>query len=272
MFLADYHVHSDISLDSDASMYEMALAEAAAGMQQMCFTNHMDMVDWVDFLPVPVMPTAAYETVRRYEYMRARHGEPLDIRLGVELGEAIFNPQMAAEAAQSPGLDFVMGSLHVLPQEGDFYYIDYKSREHCEALYDEYMDKLIEIAKMDFFDVMAHVGYCRRDMSRRGFDVKLTLERWGDKVEQLFKILIANGRGIEINCSGIRDGLEAFPDESILRLYKSLGGEIITVGSDAHRPEDAGKCVREGYELAKRCGFKYVTTFRRRKPEFVAID
>jgi histidinol-phosphatase (PHP family) len=105
----------------------------------------------------------------------------------------------------------------------------------------------------------------------QGVDVALTLAQYGDRVEHLLKTLIHNGRGIEINCSGIRDGCGPFPSEEILRLYRSLGGEIITIGSDAHRPEDAAKCVDVGQEILKACGFRYITTFTKHKPEFISI-
>ena len=83
--------------------------------------------------------------------------------------------------------------------------------------------------------------------------------------------IIDKGCGIEINCSGIRDGAEAFPNLEVLKLYRSLGGEILTIGSDAHRPSDAGAFVSDGLELAREAGFKYITLFKDRKPEFIKI-
>lgn len=272
MFLCDYHVHSDISLDSGATMHQMVKATAQMGITQMCFTNHCDLVDWSTMQKVTCRPDAPEKSLQKFAQMVQEHGRPpIDVRIGLELGEAQHDPQQAASLAATQGIDFIMGSLHILLGHGDFCLIDYKSEEQCFELYDQYMRELIMIAEMDFFDVMAHVGYCRRYMSKCGFDIPLTLDRYGGQLEELFKILIGNGRGIEINCSGLRDGLDAYPDAPILKLYRSLGGEILTIGSDAHRPGDAAKCLREGFDLARECGFKYVTTFKNRQSEFVRI-
>ncbi len=272
MFLADYHVHSDISQDSKATMYEMVEAEAKMGMNQICFTNHCDMVNWRTYEFNPDCLTKTEETLEKYSAMLREHPKlPLDVRLGLELGEPLFDTETAKRLASTPGLDMVMGSLHILQEYGDLWGVKFSSSEHCRKIFDDYVDELIKMAELNFFDVMAHIGYGRRYMWQQGYDEMLSMELYGDKIELLLRLLIDNGRGIEINCSGIRDGCGPFPDPEILRLYKALGGEIITVGSDAHRPSDAAKCVREGYEIIKSCGFEYVSTFKNRKCEFVKI-
>lgn len=272
MILADYHVHCDVSQDSTATVYEMVEAEAKMGMEQICFTNHCDMCDWRTYKFNPRCLTRVQETMEKYEAMLREHPVlPLDVRLGLELGEPLFDLEQAAAIAASPGLDMVMGSLHILLDYGDLWGVKFLSEEHCRTIFDVYMDELIRMTEVNFFDVMAHIGYGRRYMWQQGFDEELSLACYGDKIEHLLRLLIDNGRGIEINCSGIRDGCGPFPDPEIIRLYRSMGGEIITVGSDAHTPADAAKCIRQGYEIIKDCGFDYVSTFKKRRCEFIKI-
>ena len=46
------------------------------------------------------------------------------------------------------------------------------------------------------------------------------------------------GKGIELNTGGFKYGLgHPNPCEDIIKRYKELGGEIITLGSDAHKCE-----------------------------------
>ena len=144
--------------------------------------------------------------------------------------------------------------------------------EEVKKMFDLYLDELQQIASMDFYDVLAHLGYGRRYMWRDGVDAAMTLSRFGEKIERLLRTVIEKGKGLELNCSGIRDGCGPFPGEEILRLYRDLGGEIITVGSDAHRPEDAAKGIRAGYEILQCCGFDYITVFRQRKPEWIKLN
>ena len=271
MILTDYHVHSDVSGDSDASMWDMVRAEAAAGVGIVCFTNHCDLFRWQDGTPFPRCREIAGESAEKLSELRKAHALPIEVRLGIELGEGHRDPALAAALAADARLDFVLGSLHIIPGYGDLYVQHYTSQAQCEFFFDRYLDELLQIAPMDYYDVLAHLGYGRRYMWRDGVDAAMTLERFGEKIERLLRTVIDKGRGLEINCSGIRDGCGPFPSEEILRLYRALGGEIVTVGSDAHRPEDAAKGIREGYAVLRRCGFDYVTVFRRRKPERIKL-
>ena len=272
MFLTDYHVHTDISEDSQASMAEMIEAEAAAGVRVLCITNHCDPFHWQDDTPKPSCRHIAGESAAQLSALRARGALPIEVRLGLELAEGHRDPSLTAELAADPSLDFVLGSLHLLPGYGDLYVQHYTSLAQCDMLFDLYLDELQQIAAMDFYDVLAHLGYGRRYMCRAGVDAAMTLARFGGKVERLLRTVVEKGKGLELNCSGIRDGCGPFPSEEILRLYRALGGEIVTVGSDAHRPEHAAKGVAEGYEVLRRCGFDYVTVFRQRKPEWIKLS
>ena len=177
----------------------------------------------------------------------------------------------AEKIAADCNMDFIIGSVHILQKRGDFAFMKFSSAEECEEVYRQYLDELILLTEHGVFDVMGHIGYCLRSMQKSGFPIPLTVERGGERLRTVLANIIDKGRGIEINCSGIRDGLEAFPNLEVLRLYRSLGGEILTVGSDAHRPEDAGAFIPDGIELAREAGFGYITIFKDRKPEFIKI-
>ena len=84
----------------------------------------------------------------------------------------------------------------------------------------------------------------------------------------VFRALIENGCGIECN---VNRGNTPLPDAKWLRLYHELGGEIITIGTDAHTPEFVGMRARETQELLKSCGLNYVCTFEKKKPVFHKI-
>ena len=271
MFLTDYHVHTDISEDCHTSMAEMIEAEAAAGVRVLCITNHCDPFHWQDGSPKPRCRVIAGETAAQLAALRERQALPIEVRLGLELGEGHRDSALTAELAADPALDFVLGSLHLLPGYGDLYVQHYTSLAQCDMLFDLYLDELQQIAELDFYDVLAHLGYGRRYMCRAGIDAAMTLARFGDRIERLLRTVVAKGKGLELNCSGIREGVGPFPSEEILRLYRALGGEIVTVGSDAHRPEHAAKGVPEGCEVLRRCGFDYVTVFRQRKPEWIKL-
>ena len=177
-----------------------------------------------------------------------------------------------------PEYDFILGSLHNLRGERDFYYLKYESEEQCYELYDRYLEELIELAQLGCFDCMAHIGYCLRYMHKQGIDAALSMERHGDRIDTLLRALMDNGKGIELNVADLAPGgrkdplLLPFPGVDVLRRYRELGGDIITVGSDAHNTHAAGVGIREGYELLAGIGFRYVAVYRRHKPEFKRIE
>ena len=199
MFLADYHVHSDVSHDSCASMWDMVRAEAAAGVGALCFTNHCDLFRWQDDEPNPLCRDVTHQSVEKLREMRLEHRPPIEVRLGLELSEGHRDPALAAALASDEALDFVLGSLHFLPGYGDFYFQHYTSQEQCEALFDLYLDELQQVAAQDFYDVLAHLGYARRYMRRDGVDAAMTLERFGEKKAQNLLDALEKSKDCKLN-------------------------------------------------------------------------
>jgi histidinol-phosphatase (PHP family) len=271
MRLSDQHIHSAGSPDCDTPLPVMARAAREIGVEHLCFTDHIDIDDCLTGGLNAECP-GSWSRVRE-GYLAALPDVPagVELCLGMELGEANHCPELALKLAAEPELDLVLGSLHNLRNTPDFYYLRYESEAQCEALNRRYLEELLELSALPCFDVMAHIGYTRRYMRRAGFEAALDRERFGDLLEALLRNLIEKGKGIEVNCSGLREGAGTFPGLPVLRLYRELGGEIITVGSDAHSPSTAGTGIAQGFELLREAGFRHVALFRRRKPEFQSI-
>ena len=128
MYYTDYHTHTRLSPDGEFPLLQMAEAALAAGLSELCVTDHYDLVD-LDGRPAaePYPWASALEQWREAaERCRGR----LTIRLGLEFGSADRCPDRARETLDQPELDFVIGSLHNLtPEAGakDFYFVDYCS-------------------------------------------------------------------------------------------------------------------------------------------------
>ena len=262
----------------------MARAELKMGVAEICFTDHADFGDQQTIQLGPERFQLPKSQVKQFIEAMEKAPEGIDIKLGLELGEGNHDPARAKRVYAMPEYDFILGSLHNLRDEQDFYYIKYESYDQCWELYDRYLDELIELAGINCFDCMAHIGYCLRYMHRQGFDAEITMERYGGKLDTLLRMLIENGKGIELNVADLVPGghdapgehaeplLKPVPSIEILRRYRELGGDIITVGSDAHSVKAAGVGLREGYQLLSDIGFRYVAVYKRHKPEFKRIE
>lgn len=273
-FLTDNHIHSRCSPDGRDTMTAMALASYERGVRKLCFTDHCDLDRHDTGLRDLDCYASRYKMLEMFSQAKTEIPRDMELFLGLELGEGNHDPSAMAEIASDPELDFVLGSLHNLRGVKDFYDLDYPDEEFCRRILDGYMEELIELGRLSCFDVMAHVGYPVRYMRKKGVkNAEMSLRTHGDGLRELFKILIEGGRGIEINCSGLRNDFvrDTIPSPQILRLYRELGGEIITLGSDAHKTADAASGLDRGLELLHELDFKYVTIFRARKPEFIKI-
>ena len=114
------------------------------------------------------------------------------------------------------------------------------------------------------YSVLSHL-----DLMRRYTVPKDYFEETKDLVEDILKLAIANGKGIEINTSHVRYGVDGLtPSIEILKLYYEFGGTIITIGSDSHQEEHLGFMIKESKEVLRGIGFKYFCTFDKMKPTY----
>lgn len=263
MYLADYHVHSAVSFDASVPMTDMAAAAFAAGMQEVAFTDHLGMGDWDCAAPPPDHDWGpAREALAR---ARADWNGRLTLRLGVELGEISRAPALAERfLASAPDLDFVIASVHGLPayQWTDFMFLREADEAECRREIQLYLDQVRQTALWGRFSVLGHLTLPLRYMNeRRGFHA--TFDGFEEEMEEIFRILIRQGLGIEVNTNR---GHQPLPGEKWLRMYRALGGEIVTLGSDAHGAAQVGCAIREGQALLRRCGFSRFCTFQRLEP------
>ena len=260
MYCSDYHTHSRLSPDSDTPLEQMAQAAVDAGLDELCVTDHCDLLD------VHGTPARHYDwppAVAQYREVVPQFAPKLTLKLGLELGMAHLDPEAAKAIVSRPEVDFVLGSIHNLrPEKGgiDFYYVPYPDEAACHAALDDYFTSMAVLAGAPYYDVLAHVIYPLRYMS-----FPISLERYYGRIRDILRTAVENGRGMEVNTYRGRTIAEWEP---ILALYRECGGEILTVGSDAHVPSGVGKGIREALELMAHCGFRYVCTYDKHKPVF----
>lgn len=271
MFTGDQHTHSACSPDGSYPMAEMAqAARDAAGLTYLCITDHCDLLD-LNGVFTPHYDWAPYKAA--FQAARACLPQGLELGRGLELGSAYEDASAArAVLAGEPELDFVLGSAHnfrSLMGKQDFYNADYTDRRMCMQALADYLDSLALLADLpDCYDSLAHILYPLRYMHRAGQDISLDDGDLPDRLTLALRKVAHRGKALEVNTWRGRTVTQWAP---ILRQFKALGGEYITVGSDAHTTADVGKGVREAYELIKTCGFDYVAVYRARRPEMERI-
>lgn len=283
MMYADYHLHSEFSDDSRTPMEQQIERAISLGIQEICFTDHVDYgikKDWtednIQWRGGDGVGTAATDmdpltNVNYPEYfgkllrMRKIYGDKITIRNGLEFGIQQHTIPQYRKLVEEYGkyLDFILLSFHQVENKefwtGEF--MEGRSQEEYNLRY--YEEMLRVVSEFDDFDVLAHVDL----ISRYDPAGSYPFENIKAILTDIFKIIIEKGKGIEINTSSWHYGLaDTMPSGDILRLYHSLGGEIVTIGSDAHKPEYIGDHFEDARNILKEIGFTKIYTFEKHKP------
>lgn len=265
---ADCHLHSSHSGDSDTPMEEMVLEGISRGLTTMCFTEHNDF----EYPPSPEEPDNIFLlNTDSYLYdllkLKEKYADKIRILFGVELGLQPHIVRQNAVYAKSYDFDFIIGSSHLCHGIDPYYPAFYEGRTDEEA-YREYFESILEnIKKFSNFDVYGHLDYVVRYGASK--DRNYSYEKYKDIFDEILKLLLEKEKGIELNTGGLSKGLkDVHPCTGILKRYRELGGEIITIGSDAHAPSHIGDFFERACEILKECGFQYYTIFEKRTPEY----
>ena len=264
----DLHSHCDLSFDGESTAAEMTERALELGMKYYALTDHIE---------VNVFYDGEYRCDRTEERaaallpeLKREYSDRLTLLYGVELGQAVHNRELAQRLLRDNKYDFVIGSCHMVRGYDDFYFLDYNEHDPVKLL-DIYFEELLETAEWDGFDVMAHLTYPLRYICG-DYKKEIDMSRFDAVTDKIFLTLVKNGKGLEINTSGLRQSIACLlPEEKYIRRYYELGGRILTIGSDAHKTSDLGKGIAEGIAAAKSAGFKEIAVYLDREPRFIGI-
>lgn len=265
--IIDTHVHTDNSPDGHHSAMYMCECAEMSGLRAIAFTDHVE----TDAYRRDHYDRTALQSFIDVSKARSAFCGKLLVCAGVELGQPMYDVETAEKIITDLPYDFVLGSVHNLENEADFAYLEYEKLDVTHVL-NLYFDELIKLARWAKFDSLAHLTYpLRYIVGEHGIPVDTN--KFSDKIDEILTLLVENGKALEINTSGLRQKLQrTMPEENIVRRFRQLGGEMVTVGSDSHYASDIGAGISNGLEIAKRCGFDNVTLFQNRTPVQIPIE
>ena len=272
MIATDMHVHSCFSSDSNENPESIIETAIEKGFSYVYFTDHHD----TDFPVNRENPDMDFQLdfptyIECLTRLREKYCNQIELRIGVEQGICKEVADKVTALSKQYDFDFIIGSSHLTGLvNGDPYYPSYyDGMTNVEAYRKYFMSEVENVRLTSAFDVYGHLDYAVRYCPDKTFIYRF--EDYQDIFEELFKLLIEKGKGIEINTAGISKIGFAHPHIDALRLYREMGGEIITVGSDAHNCKNIGYGFDKAEELLKTTGFQYYTVFKDRKPEFIKL-
>ncbi len=265
-FISDNHIHSSNSFDAKDSVIMLADRAFNLGLYSVTITDHCDC----DVYYKNDLRSSIEGSIRDTLKARGLYSNRLKIYSGIELGQPTQDLDAAQEALSLGNYDFVLGSLHNLRNEQDFYYLNYTA-ENTGSLLERYFDEMMELIEYGKFDSLAHLTYPFRYLVSNP-ELKITPKDYSQQIDEVLEAIIKKDIALEVNTSGLRQPIgKTLPDEDVIRRYRELGGKYVTMGSDAHRWGDVGAGIEDGLNMLLKCGFTHFTVYRRREPVMLPI-
>ncbi len=260
MILCDLHTHTHYSFDGAPEATHDAMCRRAleVGLTDIAFTDHCDINGEVEGIYTPYRASEAFAAMQA---VKEKYRGRLNVICGIELGNATQYPAEAAAVLAAHPYEYVIGSLHNLERVPDFCMLKYDlmTDAHIHSIFDRELDETIGMVEQfpnsgKAFTTIGHITYMHRyvTLAKKKLDFKPHYE----KIEHLYRAIIDRDIALEINVSTLWKGLGiAMPTLELLKFYRDCGGKLVTIGSDAHAPENLGKAIRKGYALLSTAGF-----------------
>lgn len=255
----DYHMHTRFSGDSEAYPRSHVMQAIALGLDEICFTDHRDFDYPIDIFDLDV--ENYYQAIKA---LKDEFKDQIVIKWGIEMGLDMDHQIEINELISQYPFDFVIGSIHVI-NHTEFYYGEFFKGLSKEEAHRYFFEETLKCVKnFDCFNVLGHLDYIMRYGPYE--DKRVDHQKYQDIFDEIFRTLIAKGKGIEVNTSGYSlNGDCGFPNFEQVKRYYDLGGRIITIGTDSHTSDRIGQHVDDVKNMLKQIGFKDISTFTKQK-------
>lgn len=263
-------MHSSFSSDSKAPMESMILSAIDKGLSTICFTEHMDYdypveLDGLDF----IVDLDIYE--KKLFELKEKYASKIEVLYGIECGIMPYLAPKYESLVKNRAFDFIISSSHLIDGKDPYYPEYFEDKTEFEG-YSHYFKTITQnIAAFKNFDTYGHIDYVVRYGPNQNHDY--TYEKYKEFLDPVLQAIIDSGKALEINTGGFKSGLgSVHPQADVLKQFKTMGGELITIGSDAHTAEHIAFGFKETLEILKSIGFKYYAIYRERQPEMIKLS
>lgn len=266
----DTHVHSCYSHDSKATIEDICQSAIERNISGVTITDHANL----NTFHSRNLLKRFKEMIQDFESCKKKYSGQLKLYCGIEIGEFLREPNKAEILLSLTDYNEIIGSIHYLnyfDQDITFAAAAFDERVSDQQIYhllEVYFDDLLKTAQMFDFDILAHLTYPLRYVSFK-YGRNIDISCFYCKICEIYKVLIERGISLEVNTSRFRERYHYLltPELPLLDLYLSLGGKRITLGSDAHIPENLGMGFMNVIGILKDIGFDSYYFYEQRMPK-----
>lgn len=202
--------------------------------------------------------------------LKKKYKDQIEVLIGVEIGLGLEIAPWVDQFIEETPFDLVIGSIHSVYEE-DISWNRTSLNQDPEKWYRAYYQTMLDCTKKTKnFHILGHIDYIDRYIEdKRRIPPH---ENFQDIIDEILLEIIGTNRGIEYNLAGLRKNLSyGNPKDQVLKRYLKLGGDIITISTDAHSPASVGKGIYQGIDHLRQLGFKRLALRRKRDWDFIPI-
>ena len=268
---ADMHTHSEFSHDSACKIADMASAQISKGTKIFAVTDHFD-TDLYGKQDIFAPIKASVDTCRR---VNEEYGDRCTLLSGVEIGEGFWNTEVYRRIMALADYDVILGSVHQVrfgSLTEAYSQIDFSAlpKETILSYMDAYFDDMLSMIETTEFDILCHLTCPLRYINGK-YGLGMDISPFSEKIDNILKAVIGKGISLEVNTSGTDTFSDYMPPREVVKRYFDLGGRMVTLGSDAHKAQDASKGFDQGVQMLKDIGFDGIYYYKSRKPIKIKI-
>lgn len=262
----DMHTHSENSHDSTCPVTDMKKSAESRGLKGFAVTDHCD-IEYCETIDLDKVLSGS-----THDAQSANESGGVEVIKGVEMGEAFWFPDAAANILRKYDTNVVIGSVHAVKFDG--YEMPYSTinfgelgKETTEKYFDKYFDDMYVMLNECDFDILAHLTCPLRYINGK-YGLNIDAKNYRAKIEKVLKEVIKRKIALEINTSCVyKDSVycEFMPEKWILEMYRDMGGYLITLGSDAHISQNSANSFDAAYEIIKEIGFENIYYYKNRR-------
>lgn len=269
-YMFDTHTHSNFSHDGVPSAETMVQAAIQRGFKYLAITDHCDKdcvalpgFDWVRQIDLE----SRKEEMTR---LKQKYSDKIYLADSLEYGYAQEANSLYLDVEKTYPTDYVINSVHIV--EGvDVYFREFFEERTKQYAYTAYLKAMRESVDAPYdYDAIGHLGYIARCSTYP--DKRLLYSDFQDIIDDILKAIIAKGKALEVNTSSKGTKCDLFHDTTIIKRYRELGGELLTLGSDAHEPSRLSADFKEAEAAIVSSGFKYVFVYKNHIPHAIKLN
>jgi histidinol-phosphatase (PHP family) len=237
----DFHLHTEFSYDSFIKGRELLTRAMELKYDEIAITEHLDL------LPQELSVWGLPSLTKYSAYVQALQKEFPDITLhcGIEIGDYHLVKDFAQSLISGFDLFPILGSVHFLSDHSNVA-IPLPHPLDKDQITDYYKHNLQLVSTCEI-DVLAHLGVYKRYYTQTPDESHAQ-----ELIKEIFRVMIARGIALEINFSALSKPYRCVvPEPRYIELYRELGGELFSLGSDAHRLQNFGSTLQGNDLLGK---------------------